>query len=112
MCMATIRSSLIRWLQIISYVIIGYSALPAQTKEYIAMVPSLHDRRDVADPGIQLRLERQQFILFVYRDAVVVYTEVVLANTGPDSLMQELALPSTGHDENGDAPGGRISSGI
>jgi hypothetical protein len=43
---------------------------------------------------------------------VAVYSEANFVNTGVDTLIQEFALPSTGHDENGDEPGGRISNGI
>jgi len=59
-----------------------------------------------------LQLRSQRFVLFAYRNAVAVYSEADFVNTGIDTLSQELALPSTGHDETEDEPGGRISNGI
>jgi hypothetical protein len=80
--------------------------------EYTAMIPPFHDREHQFGTDDVLQLTHQGFVLFVYRNAVAVYTEADFVNTGPGPLVHELALPSTGHDENGDAPGGRISNGI
>jgi hypothetical protein len=84
----------------------------AQQEKYLAIIPTLHDRFNASDRESSLQLQRQRFILFVYRNAVAVYSEADFVNTGIDTLSQEFGLPSTGHDENGDEPGGRISSGI
>ncbi len=59
-----------------------------------------------------MQLRRNQFVLFIYRNAVAVSSEAVFINTGRETLTLELALPSTGHDDNGDEPGGRISNGL
>jgi hypothetical protein len=87
-------------------------SLKAQEAGYLAVIPTFHDRLHASGRESPLQLQRQQFILFVYRNAVAVYTEADFVNTGNEALVQEFALPSTGHDENGDEPGGRISSGI
>jgi hypothetical protein len=84
----------------------------AQEKEYIAIIPAFHDRLNTSGSESTLLLQSQQFVLFVYQNAVVVYSEADFINTGKNTLSQEFALPSTGHDENGDEPGGRISIGI
>ena len=86
--------------------------LRAQEREYLAIIPAFHDRLNTSGVENSLKLQRQRFILFVYRDAVAVYSEADFANTGMDRASQEFALPSTGHDENGAMPEGRISSGI
>jgi hypothetical protein len=86
--------------------------LHAQESRFIAMVPPFHDRLYVEGPEGSLQLEHQRFVIFVYRNAVAVYSSARFVNTGKDTLTRELALPSTGHDENGSAPGGRISTGI
>jgi hypothetical protein len=78
----------------------------------MAVVPAFHDRLHPSGEGSLLRLQSQLFVLFVYRDAVVVYSRADFLNSGTDTLSQEFAIPSTGHDENGDEPGGRISNGI
>jgi hypothetical protein len=59
-----------------------------------------------------LQLNNQRFVVFVYRNSVAVYSEADFVNTGMNTLSQEFALPSTGHDENGILPGGRISTGV
>jgi hypothetical protein len=84
----------------------------AQEKEYMAVIPAFHDRLNTSGRESSLLLHSQQFVLFIYQNAVVVYSEADFVNAGEDTLSQEFALPSTGHDENGDEPGGRISSGI
>ena len=43
---------------------------------------------------------------------MAVYSESDFVNNSNNFWEQELALPSTGHDENGPEPGGRISNGI
>jgi hypothetical protein len=84
----------------------------AEDKEYIAIIPVFHDRLNTSGFESSLRLQSQQFVLFVYQNGVVVYSEANFINTGIDSFSQEFALPSKGHDENGSLPGGRISTGI
>lgn len=84
----------------------------AQQEKYLAIIPTFHDRLNASDRESSLQLQRQRFVLFVYRNAVAVYSEADFVNTGMDTLSQEFGLPSTGHDENGDEPGGRVSSGI
>jgi len=84
----------------------------AQEKQYTAIIPTFHDRLNTFGRESFLQLQRQRFILFVYRNAVAVSSEADFVNTGMDTLSQEFGLPSTGHDENGNEPGGRISNGI
>jgi hypothetical protein len=90
----------------------AYDSSMAQEKEFIAVIPAFHDRLNTSSIESPLRLEGQRFVLFVYENAVAVFSEADFVNMGVDTLSQEFALPSTGHDENGDKPGGRISSGI
>ncbi len=84
----------------------------AQEKAYWAIIPTFHDRLNTSGGESPLRLQSQRFVLYVYRNAVAVYSEADFVNTSMGMLSQELALPSTGHKENGDEPGGRISNGI
>ncbi len=84
----------------------------AQQEKYLAIIPTFHDRLNTSGIESSLRLQSQRFVLFVYRNAVAVYSEANFVNTGMETLTQEFALPSTGHDENEDEQGGRISNGI
>ena len=84
----------------------------AQTKKYIAMVPPFHSRLQIGSSESLLQLSHLRFVLFVYSNAVAVYSESEFINQSDNFLEQEIALPSTGHDENGSEPGGRISNGI
>lgn len=93
-------------------IILNLNISYAQSGDYIAIVPTFHDRLNASQIEGTLQLKRQQFLLFVYRNAVAVYSEADFINNGTDTIAQELALPSTSHDENGDEPGGRISNGI
>jgi hypothetical protein len=86
--------------------------LPAQEREYIAMIPPFHDRLNTTGAEGPLQLNQQRFVLFVYPNAVAVYSEADFVNTSMETRIQEFALPSTGHDENGILRGGRISTGI
>jgi hypothetical protein len=103
----TLRSS---YLLFLSIALLSLSM--AQEKQYIAIIPTFHDRLHTFDRESVLQLQRQRFILFVYRNAVAVSSEADFVNTAMDTLSQEFALPSTGHDENGDEHGSRISNGI
>lgn len=85
---------------------------PGQRKQYIAIIPAFHDRVVTAGSENILQLKRQRFVLFVYRNAVAVSSEADFLNTGGDTLSQEFALPSTGHEDNGDRPDSRTSNGI
>jgi len=84
----------------------------AQEREYVAIIPTFHDRLNTSGQESFLQLQRERFIVFVYRNAVAVYSEANFVNSGMETLTQEFALPSTGHRENGDEPGSRISNGI
>jgi hypothetical protein len=83
-----------------------------QEKRYSAIIPAFHDRVITSGHESVLQLQRQRFVLFVYRNAVAVSSDADFLNTGVDTVTQEFALPSTGHSEIGDEPGGRISNGI
>jgi hypothetical protein len=84
----------------------------AQEQRYCSILPPFHSRLTAAGSESPMRLERQTFVLFVYRNAVVVHSAAEFVNGSADTLDQEFALPSTGHDENGAAPGGRLSTGL
>jgi hypothetical protein len=84
----------------------------AQDRDYLAIIPALHDPQHSSDASGSIQLTRQSFVIFLFRDAAVVSSETEFLNTAGDSVEQEVSLPSTGHDENGDAPGGRLSNGI
>lgn len=97
------------------FIIIAFISInhcEAQTKQYIAMIPSLHSRQDLGSVENSLQLSDQIFVLFTYPNAVAVYSESVFINQSNNFVEQEMALPSTGHDENDNDNGGRISNGI
>jgi hypothetical protein len=107
--------SIINSLRTICLVILAIAPVSrsiGQEKRYSAVIPAFHDR--LIKPGGEsvLQLQRQRFVLFVYRNAVAVSSEADFLNTGVDTLSQEFALPSTGHGESGDEPHDRISNGI
>ena len=106
--------SINRCILIYLFIFIFISAFPckAQTKEYIAIIPPFHSRQEIGGTENPLQLVHQRFVLFVYENAVAVYSESDFVNQDDNALDQEFALPSTGHDENGAEPGGRISNGI
>ena len=97
---------------LILFFILTPKSLYAQQTGYLAIIPTFHDR--LGTPGYEspLQLKQQRFVLFVYPNAVAVYCEADFFNSGIDTINMELSLPSTGHDENGDEPFGRISNGI
>ncbi len=78
----------------------------------MAVVPTFHDRLNTSGRENLLRLQHLRFVLFVYRNAVAVYSEADFVNTTPDSLFQIFALPSTGHAVNREESGSEISNGI
>ena len=85
----------------------------AQTKKFIAIIPPLHSRNQLGSLENPLQLSKQQFILFVYPNAVAVYSESTFINQSNNMVNQEMALPSTGHFENKNEPNNsRISNGI
>jgi hypothetical protein len=86
--------------------------LTAQTKDYIAIIPSFHIRQNTTDTESPLELRNLHFIIFAYENAVVVYSESDFINQSENAIEQELGLPSTGHNVNGNDPGDRISNGI
>jgi hypothetical protein len=101
-----------RLLWVSAFLLVSGAPARAQEQVCMAVVPAFHDRLHPSGEGSLLRLQSQHFVLFVYRNAVVVYSQADFVNAGTDTLTQEVALPSTGHDENGEEPGGRISNGI
>ncbi len=92
--------------------VISISDCLAQNSNYIAIIPPFHSRQEMARDESPLKLSHQLFVVFVYSNAVAVYSESDFINQSDNFVEQELALPSTGHDENGPEPGGRISNGI
>ena len=68
--------------------------------------------QEIGSTESPIQLSHLEFVVFVYRNAAAVYMESDFINNSEGSLTQELSLPSTGHDENGQEFGGRISNGI
>lgn len=93
-------------------ILISPLRLTAQTKDYIAIIPPFHIRQNATGTESQLELNKLQFVVFVYENAVVVYSESDFINQSENEIEQELGLPSTGHNTNGNDPSGRISNGI
>ena len=86
--------------------------LTAQTKDYIAIIPPFQSRQNTIGTESPLELRNLQFVIFVYENAVIVYSESDFINQSENDIEQELALPSIGYNENGGDPSGRISNGI
>lgn len=107
-----IKTFFSKQLVIIAITLLIFQNNKAQEEKYIAIIPPFHCRTITDNSESPLKLDYQRFIVFVYSNAVAVYSESNFTNSRDEFLEQELALPSTGHDENGDEPGGRISSGI
>ncbi len=97
---------------VLTFLLITFFNSNAQSDGYIAIIPPFHSRTIADNSESPLKLDYQRFIVFVYSNAVAVYSESKFTNPRDEFMEQELALPSTGHDENGDEPGGRISNGI
>jgi hypothetical protein len=87
------------------------AAQPDRPAQFRAIIPAFHNRLGTAETLSPIQLRRQSFVLFVYRNAVAVFSGAEFVNNGPDTLEQEFALPSTGHDRN-DEDSGMVSSGI
>ena len=94
------------------FVLISQLYLTAQTKDFIAIIPPFHSRQTTIGTESLLELRNLEFDIFVYKNAVVVYSESDFINESDKVIKQELALPSTGHNENEFDQGGRISNGI
>ena len=86
--------------------------LTAQTKDYIAIIPPFQSRQNTTGTESPLELRNLQFVIFVYENAVIIYSESDFINQSENDIEQELALPSIGYNENGGDPSGRISNGI
>jgi hypothetical protein len=82
----------------------------SQERGFSAVVPTFHDRLNTSHREGPLRLREQRFILYVYRNAVVVYSSATFVNMGMTPVTQEFALPSTGHAI--DDVDGSVSNGI
>jgi hypothetical protein len=93
-------------------VLISPFYLTSQTKDYIAIIPPFHSRQNTTGTESPLELRNLEFDVFVYKNAVVVYSESDFINQSENVIEQELAIPSTGHNENGNDNSGRISNGI
>jgi hypothetical protein len=85
---------------------------PTQPGQFRAIIPAFHDR--LGSPGSEspLKLRTQAFVIFVFRNAVAVYCEAEFVNTSRDSVSQEFALPSTGHDRYSGEDNDLVSNGI
>ncbi|MCE1190275.1 MAG: hypothetical protein LWX56_14195 [Ignavibacteria bacterium] len=99
--------SLRKFLFFIVLIVFSHSV---SAQDYIAMLPVLHCRGVASGMESPVQLTRSRVVAFVYANAVAVFTEAELANTSDTRLEVELALPSTGHNENESA--GKVSNGI
>ena len=100
----------ILWVILLSFILFSFSFPQSQDKKFLAIIPTFHDREEYSENPIQL--VHQEFVLFLYQDAAAVYLRADFVNTSVESVTSGFSLPSTGHDENGNEPGGRISNGI
>jgi hypothetical protein len=62
----------------------------------LAIIPPFLDRQHRDYWESTLQLAKQELVVFLYRDAAVVYSEAVFVNTGSETLRVELGLPSAG----------------
>jgi hypothetical protein len=107
------RQAFIRFLVFLAILLWNFpGGILAQDARSYAIIPAFHDRVNSSGIESPIRLTSQRFIIFVYRNAVAVYSEARLVNTGYDSLTSELSLPSTGHRDNGPGSDGDVSNGI
>jgi hypothetical protein len=87
-------------------------ACPQSEGNSLAIIPPFLDRQHRDDWESALQLTRQEFVVFLYRDAAVVYSEADFVNTGSDTLRVELGLPSTGFACDEDSGAQDFSTGI
>jgi hypothetical protein len=87
-------------------------ACPQSEGNPLAIIPPFLDRRHRNDWESTLQLARQEFVVFLYRDAAVIYSEADFVNTGSDTLRTELGLPSTGFSCDEESGGQDVSIGI
>jgi hypothetical protein len=87
-------------------------ASPQSEGNPLAIIPPFLDPQQRDDWEGTLQLARQEFVVFLYRDAAVVYSEADFVNTGPDTLRVELGLPSAGFSTGGGLGEQDVSSGI
>jgi hypothetical protein len=85
---------------------------PTMQGNPIAIIPPFLDRLHRDDWESTLQLARQEFVVFLYHDAAVVYSEADFVNTGTDTLRVELGLPSTGYTIGKGLAEQDISSGV
>jgi hypothetical protein len=85
---------------------------PTMQGNPVAIIPPFLDRLHRDDWESTLQLARQEFVVFLYHDAAVVYSEADFANTGTDTLRVELGLPSTGYTIGNGLAEQDVASGI
>jgi hypothetical protein len=88
------------------------TAQPTMQGNPFAIIPPFLDRLHRDDWETTLQLARQEFVVFLYHDAAVVYSEADFVNTGADTLRVELGLPSTGYTIGRGLAEQDVSSGI
>lgn len=84
----------------------------AQLDDFIAIIPPFMDRQYSGGHPNQLQLTEQLYIIFLYRNAAIVYTEADFINSGSDTIEYELGLPSTGFRVKDDKGKSYQSNGI
>jgi hypothetical protein len=85
---------------------------PTMQGNPVAIIPPFLDRLHRDDWESTLQLARQEFVVFLYHNAAVVYSEADFVNTGTDTLRVELGLPSTGYTIGKGLAEQDISSGV
>jgi hypothetical protein len=85
-----------RWFAVVLLFGIIFSS-HAQDQNYIAVVPAFMDRQHTDEWGSPLQMTKQRFIVQLYHNAAAVYSEADFVNSSDDSIVAELALPSTGY---------------
>jgi hypothetical protein len=78
----------------------------------VAIIPPFLDRLHRDDWESTLQLARQEFVVFLYHDAAVVYSEAEFVNTGIDTLHVEVGLPSTAYTIGKGLAEQDVSSGV
>ena len=74
----------------------SFNPVAAQPSSVVAIIPPFLDQQQRNDWEGMLQLTHQEFTIFLYQGAAIVYADAHFVNTGEDPLEIELGLPSTG----------------
>ena len=87
-------------------------ASPPKQSNRVAIIAPFLDRQHRDDWESTLQLARLEFVVFLYQDAAVVYSEADFVNTGTETMRTELGLPSAGFIAGAGSSEQDISRGI